>query len=321
MQEILKGVTTSFQNEFVYRTVDKDRRGVRKVIPKRCVWWVAKMEGTGDDQVWNRMLTCWIDDSQEQDKAVLDLELEAAAEFPTGVPGESREMQICQQLWQQVQDAHVLIPYAKRIRFSAISNRRNPGMLLDMIRSIAVMNQFQRERAETSDGMQVIYATEQDFHRAVSLYIELTGESGSQEAKLTKAEDTLIQAIRRSGRSKVTRDMLRGPLARSDDAIRKALHGYPSHGKFYSGLIEKCPALGYFDGTQPDEEGINRRLRYYTWDEGLYLSWLGGSGIWLASEDEGSSTFHDDDQGSPSPGGTEATRKQSASRTKSMLRD
>ena len=87
-------------------------------------------------------------------------------------------------------------------------------MLLDMIRSIAVMNQFQRERAETSDGMQVISATVEDFDLAVSLYIELTGESGSQEAKLTKAEHTLVRAIRTSGRSKVTCDMLQGPLAR-----------------------------------------------------------------------------------------------------------
>jgi hypothetical protein len=71
MQEILKGVTTSFQKDFMYHTVSKDRTGQICTIPERCVWWVAKVEGAGDDQVFNRMLTCWIDDSEEQDQKVL----------------------------------------------------------------------------------------------------------------------------------------------------------------------------------------------------------------------------------------------------------
>ena len=71
MHEILKGVTTSFQKPFRYRTVTKDRTGQVCTIPERCVWWVAKVEGSGDDQVWNRMLTVWIDDSEEQDAKVL----------------------------------------------------------------------------------------------------------------------------------------------------------------------------------------------------------------------------------------------------------
>ncbi|HWQ64630.1 MAG TPA: hypothetical protein VN429_09465 [Methanospirillum sp.] len=54
MQEILKGVTTSFRRPFIYRTVTKDRIGETCIIPERCVWWIAKVDGTGDDQVWNR---------------------------------------------------------------------------------------------------------------------------------------------------------------------------------------------------------------------------------------------------------------------------
>jgi len=68
---ILKGVTTSFRKPFLYRTVNKDRKGQVCTIPERCIWWIAKVEGSGDDQVFNRMLTCWIDDSLEQDNRVL----------------------------------------------------------------------------------------------------------------------------------------------------------------------------------------------------------------------------------------------------------
>ncbi len=45
MQEILKGVTTSFRKPFIYRTVSKDRKAQVCTIPERCIWWVAKVEG------------------------------------------------------------------------------------------------------------------------------------------------------------------------------------------------------------------------------------------------------------------------------------
>ena len=66
MQEILKGATSSFKKPINYRTVSKDRKAMVCRIPERCIWWVAKVEGSGDDQVFNRMLTCWIDDSRSR---------------------------------------------------------------------------------------------------------------------------------------------------------------------------------------------------------------------------------------------------------------
>ena len=47
MSEILKGVTTSFQEPFKYHTVSKDRKGQECRIPERCALWVAKVEGAG----------------------------------------------------------------------------------------------------------------------------------------------------------------------------------------------------------------------------------------------------------------------------------
>jgi hypothetical protein len=35
------------------------------------LWWIAKVEGTGDDLVLNRILTAWIDESEEQDMKVV----------------------------------------------------------------------------------------------------------------------------------------------------------------------------------------------------------------------------------------------------------
>ena len=71
IQEILKSATSNFHEPITHTTVTKDLTSRVCTIPERCVWWIAKKEGTGDDQVMNRMLTCWIDESAEQDARVL----------------------------------------------------------------------------------------------------------------------------------------------------------------------------------------------------------------------------------------------------------
>ena len=177
MQETLKGVTTSFKRPFIYRTVNKDRKGQVCIIPERCVWWIAKVDGTGDEQVWNRMLTCWIDDSAEQDERVLARELASAEEFPEVFTDTRKEVLVCHEICRQVQPVHVVIPYAKRIRFTSSSNRRNPGMLLDLIKSHAALFQFQRQRVNRN-GVDVVIASKEDFNFASLIYLELNSVSG-----------------------------------------------------------------------------------------------------------------------------------------------
>ncbi|PWR70272.1 hypothetical protein DK846_15260, partial [Methanospirillum lacunae] len=139
MQEILKGVTTSFRRPFTYRTVSKDRVGETCIIPERCVWWIAKVDGTGDDQVWNRMLTCWIDDSEEQDAAVLERTLSEAEGLRPDRIDIRDEALVCQEIWRQISPAWVVVPFAKKIRFSSALNRRNPDMVLDLVKAHATL--------------------------------------------------------------------------------------------------------------------------------------------------------------------------------------
>jgi hypothetical protein len=80
---------------------------------------VAKVEGSGDDQVFNRMLTCWIDDSAEQDARVLARVLSRDM-LPPAVRGDCRpEVVLCQAMWEVIgrQCIHVVIPFGSRIRF------------------------------------------------------------------------------------------------------------------------------------------------------------------------------------------------------------
>lgn len=305
MQETLKGVTTSFKKPFIYRTVNKDRKGQTCIIPERCVWWVAKVEGSGDDQVWNRMLTCWIDDSQEQDDLVLARELEAAETLPADEDDLRFETVVCHHIWNQLTPVHVVIPFAKRIRFSSSANRRNPGMLLDLIKSVATLHQHQRERSRVR-GRDVIYATTDDFRRACRIYQALNGECGSQASKLTRKEADLATKMHNTGRSEFTMQELidLAGVGASYGTLWKRIHGGSSHQTHYDGLLEKCPALTFVDRTDVSEGGASKRQRVYIWDREQYEMWISGGGCWL---DSPSSNSHDGGPGDGPYGGNSGT--------------
>lgn len=286
MQEILKGVTTSFQNEFRYDTVNKDRAGQTLIIPERCVWWVAKVEGVGDDQVWNRMLSCWIDDSLEQDCAVMENALRNAATLPQHNQGDRERVLICREIWKRLKSVYVVIPYAERIRFSDARNRRNVDMLLDIIHARAAMMQKQRSVIEHA-GYLCVAATEEDFQIAADLYSELTGETGGQLTKMTRKEATVVSHIVRLNRKEFTIHDIQSASGITNSVVNKILQGYQSKGNIYSGLLDKCPAISYCDRTQTigDEyEKTSRRSKAFQWDMDIYKEWAGIGRVWLEPE-------------------------------------
>jgi len=288
LQEVLKGVTTSFKRPFVYRTVNKDQKGQVCVIPERCVWWIAKVEGTGDDQVWNRMLSCWIDDSPEQDAKVLARILEDAARSPGEMQGERHEVRVCQEIWQRLSAVHVVVPYARKIRFSSDANRRNPDMLLDLVKCHAALMQHQRERVESGE-MVAVTATVTDFTEANRLFCSLNGVSGGQQSKLTRKEAELVEAIRTRGQGEITISEMQHLTGWSHSVLYKMLHGYQTRGNQYSGLLEKCPAISVCDRTvMTDENGSSssyRRCKAYSWDPYVYDCWDADGGCWLDESD------------------------------------
>ncbi|HNW80535.1 MAG TPA: hypothetical protein PLM60_04560 [Methanoregulaceae archaeon] len=287
MAEILKGVTTSFRKPFHYLTVSTDRKGMRCTIPERCIWWVAKVEGVGDDQVFNRMLTCWIDDSAEQDDRCLARSLHRDAEIPVDEGEESLQVLTCRAMWEEIgaRRFHVVIPFALRIQFSSHSNRRNPEMLLDLIKANAVLRFMQREQI-MSGRIRCLMATLEDFDEAARLYGLLNGTSGGQETKLTRKEADLLQTIREGDWGEFTIPQLQRVTGLSNNTIHRLIHGYSTHGKTYSGLLEKCPAVAYTDRTVVSEEeggslSMRRRTNAYTFDRGVYEIWSGGGSVWL----------------------------------------
>ncbi len=300
MQEILKGVTTSFREPFIYRTVSRDRKGFVCTIPERCVWWVAKVEGSGDDQVFNRMLTCWIDDSPEQDRRVLARVLLRDQEVPRHGDRESHEVRVCRAMWEDLGQRRffVTIPFASRIQFQEHDNRRNPEMLLDLIKAHAFLRYRQREQ-QVIEGVSSLHASREDFLEATRIYGLLHGTTGGQTTKLTKRESDLLVVIEHSGWQEFTIPMLQKATGWSNGNIHKIIHGFVSRGTAYSGLLEKCPSIAFTDRTVVSEEdsgiSMRRRTNAYTFDRELHRQWVAGGGVWL--DDNGGS----DDDGSSNP--------------------
>src|SRR5690606_4071245 len=97
------------------------------------------------------MLTCWIDDTEEQDVRVLARILARDIALPENLEEERPEVLACRAMWELIgqQRFHVVIPFALRIRFQAAANRRNPEMLLDLIKANTVLRFMQREQQRT----------------------------------------------------------------------------------------------------------------------------------------------------------------------------
>ncbi len=287
IQEILKSATSNFDEPITHTTVTKDLTPRVCSIPERCVWWIAKKEGTGDDQVMNRMLTCWIDETPEQDAKVLAAKQKKEQQDPDTIVDESPELVTCRAIWQIMHEQMmwVIIPFSERIRFHAINNRRNPDMLYDLIKSHTALYYQQRDQKTTEDGTLCVYASEGDFIAAKDLFTLLNGMAGGQESKMTKKESDLLDAIQQARQEEFTIQDLQRLTGWSYISIYRALKGYESRGKNYTGLLEKCPALSFTDRTVTisEEQGnsIRRRSDAFQWDTALFREWNCGDACWL----------------------------------------
>ena len=287
IQEILKSATSNFDEPITHTTVTKDLTPRVCSIPERCVWWIAKKEGTGDDQVMNRMLTCWIDETPEQDAKVLAAKQKKEQQDPDTIVDESPELVTCRAIWQIMHEQMmwVIIPFSERIRFHAINNRRNPDMLYDLIKSHTALYYQQRDQKTKEDGTLCVYASEADFISAKDLFTLLNGMAGGQESKMTKKESDLLDAIQQARQEEFTIQDLQRLTGWSYISIYRALKGYESRGKNYTGLLEKCPALSFTDRTVTisEEQGnsIRRRSDAFQWDTALFREWNCGDACWL----------------------------------------
>ncbi|MEN6517818.1 MAG: hypothetical protein ABFC38_06450 [Methanospirillum sp.] len=301
LQEVLKETTSKFAEPVRMRTVDKDRRIRRYTIPERCVWWLANVSALYDEQVLNRMLTCWVDDSEEQDREVFRRKMAERARRP-GDGGDRFDLLVCRELWRRLRAdglVHVDVPFAGRIRMASVRNRRNPEVLLDLIGSHALLFRFQRECERLEDGGLLVTATEDDFRYAARLFADLHTTGGSLEAKFDRNEEVVLSLAARNRVEQFTLHDLQRWTGWPYSKARRVLIGYRQRGNQYPGLLARSPALSVLDTTrtEDDDDGrdMKKRQLVFLFNPEIYRETRASGLAWLAGA-EPENDHHDDRQ-------------------------
>jgi DNA primase len=148
-----------------------------------------------------RVFPIYLDESEAQTSRIVGSILKEAS----GLASNEGERARIQQRWQDairlLESAEVAIPYADRIVIpsSPLRIRRDARRLIDVVRVIAWLYQYQRQR----DAEGRILATEEDFHEALTLVSESLRRAWQT---LTPAEEKVLEAIRRLPETQRTRN-------------------------------------------------------------------------------------------------------------------
>lgn len=163
-----------------------------------------------------RVFPIYIDESEEQTRRIIESALKEAA--GDGIKEEERGkiLRKWRDAIQLLEPGEVIIPFAQQIEMpsSSVRIRRDVRRLLDVIRVITWLHQYQREK--DSEGR--IIATEVDFHSA----LELVSDSLARAWKtLTPAEQKTLEAIQSLPEEKQTEGFKRRDLKISGVSERR----------------------------------------------------------------------------------------------------
>ena len=270
------------------RVVNKDRKVQHCTIPERCVWWLANVSALYDEQVLNRMLICWVDDSEEQDREVYRRKVALEDRAPDEAIGDRFELRVCREMWWLLKEqglVYVQLPFARRIRMASVRNRRNADVLFDMIRSHALINLYRRERRTLKDGRLTLVATEEDFHAAAALFVELHTTGGSLTSKFDRNEQLVLSLASHYRVERFDVADLQRWTGWNYQKARRLMLGYDSRGSRYPGLLDKSPALSLEDQTVSETDGegrdVKRRALVFTFNEEAYRKSQYAGQVWL----------------------------------------
>lgn len=274
-QELLKVASTDWNRPAEYLTVN-NQKALRLTLPARCPFWVVKANLTGDEQVLDRQLVIWTDESYEQLRSIQDA-IFAAAANPEKV-SEYESTLISRKIWQHIAPAIVVIPWASDIECSEHMDARNIKLLLALIQAHTLMCGAKRER--TAEGYLV--ASLEDFYASVRLMNPLLeNKGGSQMLKLSSAASSLLDFLKKEPSGDIPFDEIRKYTKMSKSELSRALYG--RNDTQTEGLLAVCPAADIVDVsvTTTLNNGVTRssRQKAVRWSKEAYDKWLESAGI------------------------------------------
>lgn len=189
LEGIVKRATSNYQKGDTYKTVDSQRNPLTLTVPPRITWWLTSVDDNQGLQLLNRQFGGGVDDSEEQDKKVMDFQLRQAIEGEVSLP-ETFDVLVCREILRDIKSVlfRVKIPYLRGLRWYDTENRRNLPIFLDIIKAFAVLRHKQRP---VIDGY--LIAMPQDFIDAQQLY---TSRAETQKLKLSDTERRICEYLR-----------------------------------------------------------------------------------------------------------------------------
>lgn len=195
--EILKNSTSNWDVPYKHHTV-VNQKGRTLLLPPRLVYWLIKAsELGGDEQVMDRVIHTFCEDTLEQRTHVLkNMVIKAKCEDVAEITGDlSRKIDIAQELWGILpKSVMVSLPYADDIVYNPASTPyRLQSIMLDLVRCFAYMRCNRRRRGKNG----AILANIADFYGALGVLNPLIkGEGGNQCLKLGKNETKILNWLK-----------------------------------------------------------------------------------------------------------------------------
>jgi DNA-binding MarR family transcriptional regulator len=267
LERMIKVTTSQYQEPYTHYYTDLTKKEDNKLsevsMPSRICWWLTSVEANFDTQILNRCLTLSVDESEEQDLAVMRKQLDQAKDGTYGFET-TPSVLICRRMIEILKDdavfnpIRVKIPFTDFINWHNPENRRNLPMFLDTIRGFTAFYQYQRPRDK--DGAAL--ATINDFYSSKIVWNHI--ERG-QVSKLNKREMAILQIIIDAEDTGITRSDLIQKSKVTSSTLTKSINGIKQpDGTYDGGLLNKVKGLIKEDMLEEDQLLRKKRAtRYY----------------------------------------------------------
>ncbi|HJJ47602.1 MAG TPA: hypothetical protein O0X39_01225 [Methanocorpusculum sp.] len=271
-QEVLKVASTDWSKPATYLTVN-NQKPLELHLPERCPFWIVKANLNGDEQVLDRQLIIWTDESTEQLKSIQQAILQAAAN-PDLQIGEG-DAPVCRAIWDHITAATVIIPYAGAICMDIHMDPRNIKLLIALTQAHALMAAPARE---TENNGQTVIATMQDFMEAAKIINPLLENiGGSQKLKLSSAAARVLEYLSKQPSGIIPFANIRKETGMSKGQLSQAING--RNDLKTEGLLKTCPAIELTEENIPKQGGGTFRQTSIIWNAESYEAWRAATGM------------------------------------------
>jgi len=218
LESTIKRSTSNYQGKTKYSTLIHHKIE-ELVIPPRIAWWFTSVDESFSEELLNRQVRIPVDEDFDQNEKVNKFLKNNAKHGIIGFPS-TKYSKICREIIIDIKSHKpfkVKIPYANRIQFQSIRDRRKISILLDMIRALTVFRYKQRRIDE--DGYLIAKIQEfKDVKEFYNKYVMI------KFIDLTVQETMILKLLEMHGEPMSLR-LIAHLLNLSVTRIRDILHG------------------------------------------------------------------------------------------------